>query len=101
MNLKGSRFQFHIRKKILHCKGGEALEHVELVLVPSLEIFKAGESSEQPDLAEDGPAHCREVGLHNISEVPSGPSYSMIIFAPAMITAVLLGPVEKIGFVNL
>ena len=34
----------------------------EAVKAPSLETFKAGQGSEQPDVAVDTPIHCREVG---------------------------------------
>lgn len=38
----------------------------EVVNALSLEIFKAGQGSEQPDAVEDIPACCRVVGLDGL-----------------------------------
>jgi len=50
----------------------------ELVDVPSLETFKVGWGSEQPDLVKDVPAHCRGGWTGQPLKVPSNPNYSMI-----------------------
>ena len=38
----------------------------EVVDAPSLETFKSGQGSEQPDLAVDVSLHCRGLGPHDL-----------------------------------
>jgi len=38
----------------------------EVVDAPTLETFKVRWGSEQPDLVEEVPAHCRSVGLDDL-----------------------------------
>jgi len=58
------------KEEILYNEGGETLEQVAQrdgrYPIPGNIQGQFGWSSEQPDLAEDVPAHCRGVGLDDL-----------------------------------
>jgi len=68
--LKKSRFRIDIRKKLFYNEGGETLEQVAQrggrCFIPRNFQSQVEQGSEQPDLVEDVPAHCRGVGLGDL-----------------------------------
>jgi len=69
--LKEGRFRRYIgyKEEIFYNEGGETLARLprEEVDAPSLETFKARlDGSEQPDVVETVPAHCRGIGLDGL-----------------------------------
>ena len=78
--LEQKRFRSDIRKNNIYSKGSEALKQVACSWCghPVLRDMqgKAGQGSEQPDLAVDVLIYCKEVGP---LEVPSNSNSSMIL----------------------
>ena len=65
--LKEGRFRLEIRKKLFRMKVVKQWNRLseEVVGAQSLETFKA-RGSQQPDLVENVPAHCRGLGLDDL-----------------------------------
>ena len=65
--LKEARFRLDIRKKLFYDVGGETLKQFAQrggrCPIPGIIQGQVGRGSEQPDLVEDVPAHCRGLGL--------------------------------------
>jgi len=68
--LREGRFRLDIRKKFFYDKGSEAVEQIARRSsggpIPGNIQGQVGQGSEQPDLVEDVPAHCRGVGLDDL-----------------------------------
>jgi len=68
--LKEGRFRLDISKIFFYSEGGEALQQVawggSRCPMPGKIQGQVGQDSEQPDLAEDVPAHYRGVRLDDI-----------------------------------
>ncbi|GAB0180784.1 hypothetical protein GRJ2_000543700 [Grus japonensis] len=71
--LKEGRFRLDKRERFFYNEGGETLEQVAQRGSRSRDVpitgniqGQAGQGSEPPNLVEDVPAHCREVGLDDL-----------------------------------
>jgi len=68
--LKDGRFRLDIRKRFFNNKCSEILEEIAQrggrCPATANILGQAGRGSEQPDLPESVPAHCREVGLDDL-----------------------------------
>ena len=68
--LREGRFRLDIRQNFFYHEGGETLERVAHASsggpIPGKIQGQVGRGSEQPDLVEDIPAHCRGGGLEEL-----------------------------------
>jgi len=68
--LKEGRCRLDIRKNFFYHEGAETLEEIAQRgsggPIPGNIPGQVGQGSEQPDLVEDVPAHCRVVGLDDL-----------------------------------
>jgi len=81
--------QTRYREEIFYTEGGEILAQVAQrggrCPIPAKIQGQDGQVSEQPDLVEDDPAHCRGVGTQRPLKIPSNPNYSVILYIFAVL----------------
>jgi len=80
---KENRFRLDIKEELFYHEGGETLAQVAQrggrCPIPGNIQGQVGQGSEQPDPAEDVPAHCRGFRLDGLQKVSFNPNYSMIL----------------------